>query len=105
MGMRVVIKHPVVSDPTKHLDPFAGELVAESDRVVASVEDEERDLGVLGQEHEESADLADRGCGRIAASNKTHRVERLGPRVVRPAELAHPLITPPRDDRLACTVS
>ena len=95
MGRRVVLEHPVVADWAEHLDPRAGELVAERDRVVAGVEDEERDLTVVGQEHEEDADLAERGRGRVAAWDETHRVERLGPRVVRPAELAHPLLATP----------
>ncbi|MHB1504099.1 MAG: hypothetical protein ACYCTL_08310 [Acidimicrobiales bacterium] len=65
MSRRVVVEHPVVADPTAHLDALAAKFVAERYAVVAGAEDEGRDLTVLGQERYEPADLSDAGSGRV----------------------------------------
>lgn len=90
---------------TEHLDPLAFEVVADRDPVVAGIEDEQRHFLLVRKEPDEAPDLSDRGSGRVFTRHEAHGVKRLGPRVVRPAELAHPLVRPAGNDPLARGVS
>ena len=54
-GRRIGVEDPVVPNPTQHLGPGVREAIGEGDRVVASVEDEERHVTVTGQQVDQAA--------------------------------------------------
>jgi hypothetical protein len=58
---RVREKDAVVTDAREHLASDLGQVVTQSGRVVAGVEDEEGDFPILWKESDETADLFD-GC-------------------------------------------
>ena len=98
---RVGVEDPVVADAAQHLAAHVGEFVADGDRVVAGVEHEQRHLAVVAEQLDEAADLLDGGGGRVAGGRDPAHVQRRGPAVGRPVELADPLVGPAGDDRLA----
>ena len=75
-GGRVAVKDAVVADAAEDLDALAGEVVADSDAVVAGVEDKQGHLVVLGKESDEAADLLDGGVGGIGRGCDALHVER-----------------------------
>ena len=75
--------------------------MADGDRVVTGVEDEERDPTVLFQELDQAFDLGDRRLGGIGGRRNAHDVERSGPAVGIEVHLGDPLVAPARHDRLA----
>jgi hypothetical protein len=95
------VKDAIVADPADHLASFGREVVADPDRVVAGVEHEHRHLAVGGKQRDESAELGDRGGGRVLCRRDPTDVDRCGPAVGSPRQLADPLVVPPCDDRLA----
>jgi hypothetical protein len=75
--------------------------VGQPDGVVAGIEHEQRHVAVVTHEPAQVADLGDRGVGGVGAHREATGVDRRGPRVGRPVELADPLIRPAGHDRLA----
>ena len=57
----VSMEDPGRGDPHQHLRPAVSQTVAESDAVLASVEDKEWDIPIIGQQVDETLHLFDGG--------------------------------------------
>jgi hypothetical protein len=62
---RISIKDAIVTNASEHLAAHVGQVMADGDRVIAGVEDEERDFSLAGQEPDEAPDLLNGGCRGI----------------------------------------
>jgi hypothetical protein len=89
---RVGVKDPVVANPGEAFAALVGQAMANGDRVVASVEDEQRYFPVVGKESDETADLFGGGSDGVLERRDPLHVEGRGPRVECPVQLANPLI-------------
>src|SRR5665811_90929 len=99
LGIRM--EDPRGGDPHQHLRAGVSEPITERDAVVAGVEDEERDLTVIGQQGDEPLHLIDGGGHTIHGRREAQGVEWSCPAVRSPVQLADPLIGPPGHDGLA----
>jgi hypothetical protein len=90
----VGIEDAVVADPAEHLGTQVFQIVTDRDRVIAGIEDEQRDVAVCGKETDESAHLVDAGRRRVHKRRDALCIERCGPGVRCPVELADPLVGP-----------
>jgi hypothetical protein len=89
------------SDPHQHLGPGVPQPMAKGDAVIPGVEDEERHLGVIGQQVDQAPNLFDGGSSSVHGWADAQRVQWRGPAVRRPVQLADPLIGPPGHDGLS----
>ena len=78
-----------------------GQPVADGDRVVAGVEDEQRDLAVAREQPDQSAIWSTVAVVGSCVGRDAHDVDGGGPAVGSPVQLADPLVGPAGHDGLA----
>ena len=98
---RISIKDTVVANSSERFAAHLGQVVTNGDRVIAGIEDKQRDFFLTAEESDETADLLDGRCRGVEERCDAHHVEGGGPRIVGPAQLADPLIVPARHDGLS----
>jgi len=95
------VEDPARRDADEDLGANVGERLGERGAVIAGVEDEQRHLPVRREPPDEPLHLGNGGVGGVHLRAEAQHVCRRGPGVLRPTELADPLIAPPGHDRLA----
>jgi hypothetical protein len=98
---RIGVKDALGTDAAAHLDALVTKVVADADRVIAGVEDEQRHLAVGRLECQQTPHLDDRGGRGIDVARDALEIDRHDPRVRARQQADDELIGPAGHDRLA----
>jgi hypothetical protein len=101
---RIGVEAPVTPQPHQHRDALTIEFrqfAGKRRRVIASIEDAQRDGAASGQVLHQLSDLRRGHRVGVATSRHALHIQRCGPTIMGQAQLRQPRVGPPGDDRLA----